>query len=72
MDPSDGPPSLTRAEREVAESVVRGLANAEIARARGTSVCTLANHMRSACPWIKSHLLDYNPVSRPVERVGET
>jgi DNA-binding CsgD family transcriptional regulator len=41
------PSSLTQAEREVAESVVRGLANAEIARARGTSVRTVANQMRT-------------------------
>lgn len=41
------PDVLTQAEREVAESVVRGHTNAEIARARGTSVRTVANQMRT-------------------------
>lgn len=41
------PDVLTAAEREVAEAVVRGHSNAEIARARGTSVRTVANQMRT-------------------------
>ena len=37
--------SLPPAEREVAEAVLRGLSNAEIARQRGTSLKTVANQL---------------------------
>jgi DNA-binding NarL/FixJ family response regulator len=36
---------LTEAERDVALAVIRGLSNAEIARARHASVRTIANQM---------------------------
>jgi len=38
-------PDLTAAERDVRALILRGLANAEIARARGTSVRTVANQV---------------------------
>lgn len=38
---------LSAAEREVAALVVRGLSNAEIAEARGTSERTVANQVRA-------------------------
>ncbi|HEY1693815.1 MAG TPA: helix-turn-helix transcriptional regulator [Polyangiaceae bacterium] len=41
------PSALTSAERAVAQGIVRGLSNAEIARARGTSVRTVANQVAS-------------------------
>jgi DNA-binding CsgD family transcriptional regulator len=37
---------LTVAERDVAEAVLRGMSDADIARARGTSARTVANQMR--------------------------
>lgn len=39
--------SLSPAEIEVARAIVRGSSNAEIARARGTSVRTVANQVAS-------------------------
>jgi DNA-binding CsgD family transcriptional regulator len=39
---------LTPAEREIAAMVVEGMSNAEIARARGKSVRTIANQVASA------------------------
>jgi DNA-binding CsgD family transcriptional regulator len=36
---------LTRTEREVAELVIQGLSNAEIAAQRGCSLRTVANHV---------------------------
>ncbi len=37
---------FTLAERDVADAVLRGMTDADIARARGTSVRTVANQMR--------------------------
>jgi DNA-binding CsgD family transcriptional regulator len=39
--------ALTRAERETAELLARGMTNREIARARGTSTNTVANQIKS-------------------------
>jgi DNA-binding CsgD family transcriptional regulator len=39
--------SLTAAERDVVQRVVDGRSNAEIARARGTAVSTVANQLAS-------------------------
>ena len=39
------PDGLTPAERHVAELVLRGMTNAQIARARGCAVRTVANHL---------------------------
>lgn len=39
------PDSLTLAERDVVEQVLQGGSNADIARARGTSVRTVANQL---------------------------
>jgi DNA-binding NarL/FixJ family response regulator len=39
------PDDLTKAERDVAALVLEGLSNREIARARGTSVRTIANQV---------------------------
>ena len=39
---------LTTAERDIAAMVVDGMSNAEIARARGKSVRTIANQVASA------------------------
>ncbi len=36
---------LTRAEREVRDLVLAGASNADIAAARGTSLCTVANQI---------------------------
>lgn len=41
------PPGLSPVEREVVLAVVAGQSNEEIARARGTSVNTVANQLRS-------------------------
>jgi len=41
------PHGLTQAEKDVARAIVRGRSNAEIARARGTSVRTVANQVAS-------------------------
>ncbi len=41
-------PQLNRSESEVARMVSLGRSNSEIARARGVSVCTVANQLRSA------------------------
>lgn len=43
-----GAEPLTAAEREVAAMIVDGMSNAEIARARGKSVRTIANQVASA------------------------
>lgn len=45
--PSDGqrPARLTPAEKEVADFVAAGKTNAQIARARGTSIRTVANQV---------------------------
>jgi len=43
----DVPNTLTDAERAVVEAVLRGLTNDEVARARGTSVNTIANQLTS-------------------------
>lgn len=48
--PSDGAPefeTLTAAEKDVAARVAGGAPNAEVARARGTSVRTVANQLRA-------------------------
>jgi DNA-binding NarL/FixJ family response regulator len=44
---SDLAATLTPAEIEVARAIVRGASNAEIARARGTAVRTVANQVAS-------------------------
>lgn len=41
------PPSLTAAERAVGGMLIEGAPNAEIARRRGTSECTVANQVAS-------------------------
>ena len=41
------PPELTRAEREVTALVLEGRSNEQIARARGTSVSTVANQLQA-------------------------
>jgi len=46
-DPDPSVEGLTSAEREVAELLLRGLSNHEIAEARGTSSRTVANQLRA-------------------------
>lgn len=46
-EPSEPPAELSKAERAVLERVVRGESNAAIARARKTSVRTIANQVAS-------------------------
>jgi DNA-binding CsgD family transcriptional regulator len=45
--PAAIPAALTAAEREVVRLALDGLSNAQVARARGTSVSTVANQLAS-------------------------
>jgi DNA-binding CsgD family transcriptional regulator len=47
LAPTPSVAGLTEAERDVAESLLAGRSNAEIARLRGTSVRTVANQVAS-------------------------
>jgi DNA-binding NarL/FixJ family response regulator len=47
LPPPTLPSSLSEAERDVAVAVLKGLSNAEIAMARGTSSRTVANQVAS-------------------------
>jgi DNA-binding CsgD family transcriptional regulator len=44
-DVVDFPPALSDSERAVAQALIAGSTNAEIARARGTSIKTVANQL---------------------------
>ena len=65
----EAPPELSPAEREVVQAVIEGNSNAAIARARGTSVNTVANQLRSIYSKLKiSNRID---LIRRCSRAGE-